>query len=171
MYYDLLGRNDKYETMLKKLSHEEYQKTLPRKTVGTAVILFNNTGELLIVKPNYKDGWLVPGGSNDEGESPLQCAIRETKEEIGLDIPEMRLVGVLHSAKREFYSDSLKFIFFGGTLTDDQISQIQLQKKELEEYTFKTPAEAIPLLSSSLKNSVPACLQAIKEGTVAYLDA
>lgn len=158
--------------MPKKFTDEEYHKMLPKKQVGTAILFFNSNGELLILKPDYKEEWTVPGGSTDEGESPFQCALRETKEEIGLDILEMKLVGIYHSPKKELYSsDHLKFIFFGGILSDDQISKINLQTEELEEHTFKSIAEALPLLSPSLQKSIPQCLIAIKENTFAYIDA
>jgi ABC-type methionine transport system ATPase subunit len=49
--------------MTKKFSDEEYAAVLPKKIIGTAVLLFNTKGELLILKPDYKDGWLVPGWS------------------------------------------------------------------------------------------------------------
>ena len=157
--------------MPKKFTDEEYQKMLPKKIVGTAVLFFNDLGELLIVKPDYRDGWLVPGGSAEEEEAPLECAIRETKEEIGLDIPEMKLIGVFHSPKKSpKHFDSLKFIFFGGVLNEEQISQIKLQTDELEEYKFKSISEAMPLLSPSLQKSVPACLEAIKNKTFAYIE-
>ena len=144
---------------------------LPKKIVGTAVLFFNNKDELLIVKPDYKEGWLVPGGSVEEKEAPLECAIRETKEEIGLDIPEMKLVGIFCSPKKSpQHFDSLKFIFFGGVLNEEQISQIKLQADELEEYDFKSTSEAMLLLSPSLQKSVPACLEAIKNKTFAYIE-
>jgi len=47
---------------------------LPKKQAGTAVLFLNTKGELLIIKPNYKSGWLVPGGAADDDESPLRCA-------------------------------------------------------------------------------------------------
>jgi len=153
-----------------KSTNKGYYESLPKKQVGTAVLFFNDQGELLILKPNYKASWLVPGGSNDKNESPLECALRETKEEIGLDISEIKLVGIYHSLKRGLYPDSLKFIFFGGVLTDSQISQIKIQDEEIAEYCFKNPVEAVSLLSLSLKTSIPNCLEAIKENTFAYLD-
>ncbi len=157
--------------MVKKFTEEEYAKMLPKKQVGTAVLFFNTNRELLVIKPDYKDGWLVPGGSTDDNEFPLHCAIRETKEEIGLDIPELQLVGVYYSPKKGFFSDSLKFIFFGGILTDNQISKIQLQTNELEKFTFMVPEKAISLFSQSLQNSIPASLEAIKNKTTVYIDA
>ncbi len=143
---------------------------LPKKQVGTAVLFFNTKEELLIVKPDYREGWLVPGGATDDNESPLHCAIRETKEEIGLEISELHLVGIYYAHKKGVFTDSLKFIFSGGTLTEQQISEIKLQTEELEKYSFAPPEEAIPLLSSSLQKSVPICLEAIKNKAVAYLE-
>src|ERR1035437_5888396 len=113
--------------MTKKFTDEEYAAKLPKKQVGTAVLFFNTKGELLILKPDYKDGWLVPGGSTDDNESPLHCAIRETREEIGLAITELQLVGIYYESKKGVFTDSLKFIFSGGVIADDQIMQIKLQ--------------------------------------------
>ncbi|MFA6295127.1 MAG: NUDIX hydrolase [Candidatus Paceibacterota bacterium] len=157
--------------MTRKFTDEEYAKMLPKKQVGTAVLLFNTKGELLIVKPDYKDGWLVPGGATNDNESPLHGAIRETKEEIGLDISDLQLIGVYYGSRKGVYTDSLKFIFFGGTLTENQIAQIKLQTDELQEYIFTSPEKATPLLSSSLQKSLPACLEAIKTKIVAYIES
>lgn len=156
--------------MTKKFSDEEYTKLLPKKQVGTAVLFFNSKEELLILKPNYKDGWLVPGGSADDDESPLSCAIRETVEEIGLDIKDLKLVGIYYGHKKGVFTDSLKFVFFGDILTENQISQIKLQSEELTEFTFTSSEKAIPLLSDSLQKSIPKCLEAIKNKTFVYME-
>ena len=156
--------------MVKKYTDEEYTKLLPKKQVGTAVLFFNSKNELLIVKPDYRDGWLVPGGSADADESPLQCAVRETREEIGLDLPELRLVGIYYGKSRGVFTDSLKLMFYGGILSDETITKIRLQTEELEEYRFAPVDEAIPLLSSSLQKSVSPCLDAIKNNTCAYIE-
>lgn len=156
--------------MPKKFTDEEYAKMLPKKQVGTAILFFNSNGELLIVKPDYKDGWLVPGGSCDDNESPLNGALREAREEIGIEVSVLDLAGVYYAPRKGVYADSLKFIFNGGTLTEEQISNIQLQTEELEEYTFLPQEEAIPLLSPSLQRSVPECLRAIVEKKVVYVE-
>ena len=144
---------------------------LPRKIVGTAVIFLNEKGALLIVKPDYRDGWLVPGGSVDENESPLHCAIRETKEEIGLADIEMTLCGIYYAHAHDTHTDALKFIYYGGMLTEERILRIKLQTEELEQYTFVPPEEAIRLFSTSLQKSIPKCLDAIKNKTVAYIES
>jgi 8-oxo-dGTP pyrophosphatase MutT (NUDIX family) len=144
---------------------------LPKKQIGTAVILFNEKEELLVVKPNYKEGWLVPGGATDDNESPLHCAIRETEEEIGLIPTNLKLVGVYYGAKNGVFCDLLKFIFFGGVLSVDQVMGINLQTEELDQYAFVSVEKALPLLSSSLQKSLPACFDAIKNNNVAYIES
>lgn len=57
------------------------------------VVLINEEGLILAVsrKDNHEDFGL-PGGKVDPGETPEQAAIRETKEETGLDIHDLQLV-------------------------------------------------------------------------------
>lgn len=157
--------------MPKKFTDEEYAKLLPKKQVGTAVLFLNTHNELLIVKPDYRNEWLVPGGSTEDNESPLRSAIREVKEEIGLDVTKLKLVGVYYGHASGVFSDSLKFIFYGGILDNEQISQIRLQKNELSEFQFVDMDKALSLLSNSLQKSIPECLEAIKINTAVYIES
>lgn len=156
--------------VVKKYTDEEYAALLPKKQVGTAVLFFNSKNELLVVKPDYREEWLVPGGAADEDESPLHCALRETEEEIGLKMTTLQLVGIYFAHKNGVYTDSLKFVFYGGILTDDQIASIKLDTEELEEYIFMPLENALPLLSPSLQKCVPRSVEAIKNNKVAYVE-
>ena len=49
------------------------------------VVDFDNL-ELLMVYNKKLDKWLQPGGHIEQGESPIETAIREVKEETGIDI-------------------------------------------------------------------------------------
>lgn len=49
-------------------------------------------GLLLLGKRNDNGSWTLPGGGADEGESPLDCAVRELYEETGIKTDDLQLV-------------------------------------------------------------------------------
>lgn len=114
---------------------EKYSDTLPKKYMAAGVLLFNEKNELLILHPQYKDRWEIPGGIVEKDESPKAACIREIKEEIGLDIPVQNMLCVDYSVNFEGY-ENLQFIFDGGALTEEQIAQIQLGENEIKSMEF-----------------------------------
>lgn len=56
--------------------------------VGVGVVITKDQQVLLLRRRNVHGAgtWSTPGGHLDFGESPEQCAVREVKEETGLDI-------------------------------------------------------------------------------------
>ena len=63
-----------------------FSEKLPKKRMAAAALFLNEQHEILIVKPIYRELWLLPGGVVEEGESPRQACIREIREELGLVI-------------------------------------------------------------------------------------
>jgi ADP-ribose pyrophosphatase YjhB (NUDIX family) len=58
------------------------------------VAVTNEAGELLLVRRSDSDNWALPGGAVDLGESLAQAAVRETKEESGIDCEITGLTGI-----------------------------------------------------------------------------
>ena len=60
--------------------------------VGTAIIITRDDKVLLINRkgPHGHGTWCTPGGHLDFGETPEECAAREAKEEIGVDVVDTR---------------------------------------------------------------------------------
>jgi ADP-ribose pyrophosphatase YjhB (NUDIX family) len=63
---------------------------------SVSVLPVDQAGRLLLVRhTGHDDGWAALGGSVEIGESPAQAAVRETREEIGVQVRLTRLLGVL----------------------------------------------------------------------------
>ena len=68
----------------------------PKPNIASAVALVQD-GDVLLVRRRYepfKDRWSLPSGFMEYGESPEETAVRELKEELGVDVELTGLVGV-----------------------------------------------------------------------------
>ena len=62
---------------------------------GLAVnVAVMHEGKILLTQREDFETWILPSGGVEDGESLAQAAIRETKEETGLDVELTRLIGV-----------------------------------------------------------------------------
>lgn len=156
--------------MANKLNRKAYQQTLPRKRIAAGCLLFDSNGRLLLVNPTYKDGWEIPGGVVEANESPLAGCIREMREELGIDWRPHRLLCVDFAAETTQRTESLNFIFDGGVMPDEVIAAIRIPAKELSEFRFYEPEEALGLLKRRLRLRMVHCLAVRKSGITAYLE-
>lgn len=69
--------------------------TVTPKTGADAGVL-NDKNELLVLKRHDDGQWCIPCGWIDVGESPVQAAIRETREETGLVVEPLGYLGIIH---------------------------------------------------------------------------
>ncbi len=71
-----------------------YWKLFHPKQSGAGCVL--EYGEkILLVRHTYGDQskWSFPGGGTKKGETPIQTAIREVREEVGVDLSEVKGLG------------------------------------------------------------------------------
>jgi len=148
---------------------EDYYQNLPKKRMGVGCLFFNENGELLIVKPSYKDHWSIPGGVIEENESPLKTCVREVEEEIGIDLKSPKFLCVDYSSNSG-KGESLQFIFYGKILNQEEIENIKLAEGELLEYKFLRFEEALPILNEKLVKRLQECIEAIKNKQPIYLE-
>jgi len=105
----------------------------------TCVMIKNSeTNEVLVQNRTRKyPGWSFPGGHVERGESIYDCAVREVKEETGLDIKALQYCGVVHWINRENDERYLCFMYktteFDGNLVvqTDEGEQFWLGINEL----------------------------------------
>ncbi|MQY08056.1 NUDIX hydrolase [Actinomadura macrotermitis] len=70
------------------------------------VIVTNGNGEILMIRRTDNGNWAVPGGAIDLGESVAQAAIRETREESGIDCEITGIVGIYSDPKHVIHYTS-----------------------------------------------------------------
>jgi len=70
------------------------------------VVVENDKGEILMIRRTDNGNWALPGGAIDLGESVTQAAIRETKEEAGIDVEITGLVGIYSDPKHVIHYTS-----------------------------------------------------------------
>ncbi len=145
-------------------------EALPKKRMAAGALFLNEEGHILIVKPTYRQDWLLPGGVIEASESPREACIREVKEELNLEVALGQLLCVEYLSKDLQQTECVQFVFYGGQLNTSQIRSITLPEAELREYRFSPCDEACLLLSRKLAKRLPYCLQALKDNMTIYLE-
>jgi 8-oxo-dGTP diphosphatase len=151
------------------MADSSFYASLPRHRGAAAALLFDGGGRILLVKPTYREGWLLPGGVIEAGESPLAACLRECAEELGLRPAIDGLICVDWVPPRGDV-DAVNVFVFGGRVTDEQVRGIRLPADELSDYTLRAPGETAGLLPPLNERRLSRCLQAVAGGPFAYLE-
>ncbi len=91
------------------------QGDIPMPTVGVAVAVID-TDRVLLIKREDFEVWGLPGGGVEAGESLAEAAAREVREETGLGVHLMRVVGVYSRPAWERGGDHV--VLFAAVPTD-----------------------------------------------------
>lgn len=103
---------------------------------AAAVAILNSKHQLLMLHRKDNQKWTMPGGTLEFGESMTECALREVKEESGLNVTIKDIIGTYTDPNiRVAYSDGevrqeFTIVYYGKALNydislDDESSQFQ----------------------------------------------
>jgi 8-oxo-dGTP pyrophosphatase MutT (NUDIX family) len=150
----LRRRFDNHQGMLSP-TRAESSLRVPRIPASAGALIFDKAGRLLILKPNYKAGWTIPGGQIEEtGESPWEGCRRETFEECGLTIKRGRLACVDFLRPRPGRPGGVRFLFDCGHFGGKRLAAISIDRTEIDEHRFAGSAEAAMRLSGPVRRRV-----------------
>lgn len=145
-----------------------YIAGLPRVLVGAAALFRDAEGRVLLVEPNYREGWALPGGTveSDDGETPRQGARRETLEEIGLDVEPGPLLVVdwVPPGPLRPRPPLIAYLYDGGVLGTEQLKSIRLQEEELLSWRLVAPEDLAAHLPDELGRRVAVALDVLARG-------
>jgi ADP-ribose pyrophosphatase YjhB (NUDIX family) len=127
----------------------------PRVAAGA---LFVKGDRILLVRKTYSNGWDIPGGYLDAGESPAAACRRELKEELGIR-REPRQLLIIDWAPHMDEGDKILYIFDCGDLGADE-NRIQLAADEVDRWEWvpvgRLPDYVIPRLARRLARAYQA---------------
>lgn len=147
----------------------EFYSSLPKKRIGTGVLLFYKH-ELLIVQPTYNPGWILPGGTVEGEESPLEGLHREVHEELALTIETTHLLSVDYIHNHDIKGEYIQFLFAAKDLTEQQAQNIQIPPYELKDYRFVSVEKALDMLTPLVARRVLNSLKEKDEKGALYLE-
>lgn len=110
---------------------------------SVTVAVRDEAGRILLIHKIDNDLWALPGGGHDAGERITDTAVREVREETGLDVEVVRLIGTYTDPNhvmayddgevRQQFSLCFEGRWIGGTPREDGV--------ETKAFRWVEPAE------------------------------
>jgi 8-oxo-dGTP pyrophosphatase MutT (NUDIX family) len=136
--------------------------------MAAGALLLDGGGRVLLVKPTYKDGWDLPGGMVEPGESPAQACAREVREELGLDRPPGRLL-VCDWAPHQREGDKVLWVFDGGVLPPS-LPGVELDGREIAAARWVRLPDLGEYTPERLSRRVLLAARAVRTGGTLYAE-
>lgn len=125
-----LGYKILYTTLYQ--GHQVYCKIRNPEVFGSYVLCIHDT-HVLLIKNSYKKYWTLPCGGIAAGETPIEAAVRESKEEAGLTLhPENLLLRAKILYEGENQRDNIHLFEYAF----DTRPSIHIDLREVEDYCW-----------------------------------
>ena len=92
-----MGRRDYYD--------DPAAPTANSLVPAASAVVVDDEARIVLQRRRDNEMWALPGGAMELGESVAECAIRETREETGLDVEVTGIVGIYSDPKHVFAYD------------------------------------------------------------------
>ena len=113
-----------------------------RLVPAASTVVIDNEGRLLMAKRTDNELWTIPGGGMKPGETIAEAAVREVKEETGIDVEVVALIGIYTNPQHVVeYSDGEVRQQFSVCFACRPISGTPATSDETSEVGYFTPDE------------------------------
>ncbi|QQS16056.1 MAG: NUDIX hydrolase [Candidatus Moraniibacteriota bacterium] len=125
-------------------------------------LLFNEKQEVLLIRRSLSEDvlpgvWDIPGGTLHDGEDPVEGAIRETTEEVGLNIKNLSLFHYTSNIDQKKNKQFIRLIFIGTCDSFDVV----LNPEDHDKYQW-VPSSHLPQ-NMELVDYLPEVFDILKE--------
>jgi len=121
------------------MEHNKFERGIE---VVVSLIIINPDGKILLAKsPKWHDKWATPGGHVESGETIEEAALREAKEEVGLDLKSSGIISYGEIINSKDFHRPVHFVYF-DVLCKIEKPDVEIDNKELTEYKFVLPGDA-----------------------------
>ena len=111
-----------------------------RFTVTAGAVIFNDKREVLLLKHRFRagSGWGLPGGFMEQGEQPIDALRRELREEIGLEVDDVKMF-----AARSFRKPKQVEVLFRARANAD-VKSLTIEVERAEWFALDSLTEGLP---------------------------
>ncbi|MCY4299457.1 MAG: NUDIX domain-containing protein [Flavobacteriaceae bacterium] len=120
-----------------------FEKTFPKVTAAGGLVKNKLNQNLLIYRRNK---WDLPKGKIDHGETPIQAAVREVKEETGvMDLKVKKLLNTSRYIYNENGKQFLKVVYWYQMKTKYQGPLIPETKEQITKVRWKSKSDVLKI--------------------------
>ncbi len=113
-----------------------------RLVPAASTVVVDSEGGLLMAKRTDNELWTIPGGGMKPGETIAEAAVREVKEETGIDVEVVALIGIYTNPQHVVeYSDAEVRQQFSVCFACRPMSGTPATSDETSEVGYFTPDE------------------------------
>lgn len=128
---------------------------MPQKVIISAfALIFDSNNKVLLAHRRDHDLWNLPGGGIEKGEAPWDAVTRGVKEETGLEVEIIKLVGVYAKPEQNEIVFAFECKIRGGALTATEEAD-ELRYFSINEIPNNTSPKQIQRIKDALTGQTP----------------